>query len=138
MLERIECFSAACYQAYWAYSGASGKTWTDAPSWVHSAIRHSVQFWEALDVVNHTFDKMVQASHLAWVNRLTREGWKYGPSVREDLKTHPNLVPFTCLSHSAQQRESVLLRTYLVMREILGEPPVYVEPSVPPAPVPSP
>ena len=125
MLKRIECFSAACYQAYWAYTGAGDKIWTEAPHWIHSAIRHSVQFWEALDVVNHDFNKMVQASHLAWVSRLTREGWKYGPSVRDDLKTHPNLVPFTCLSHSAQQRESVLLRTYLVMREILGDPPVY-------------
>jgi hypothetical protein len=126
MDQRVELIAAACHQAWYAYTvlalGEEGKTWQEAPEWQRSSIRHAVKFWDELDVAHTSFETLCAATHVAWMNHKLRDGWKLGPVKDEAKKEHPCLVPYEQLPLAQRKKDEVVLRAYLALRGILGNP----------------
>lgn len=43
-------------------------------------------------------EKLAENAHENWARLRMAEGWTVGPTRNDDLKTHPNLVPYSELS----------------------------------------
>lgn len=54
-----------------------------------------------------------EEQHTKWVQTREAQGWRYGPSKKEDLKLHPNLVNYADLS-ATQQLKDTLFRTVVL------------------------
>lgn len=125
-MERIELIAAACHQAWFAYTvlglGEPGEPWETAPDYQKSSIRHSIRFWDELDVFAIPMEHLCAASHLAWANQLKREGWKYGPMKDLSKREHPCLLPYDDLPLRERRKDEVVVRTYMALRSILGSP----------------
>lgn len=56
-----------------------------------------------------------QAAHESWMAAKLKDGWVYGTSKDNELKTHPNLVPFKELPASQQAKDSIFREVALQM-----------------------
>lgn len=62
--------------------------WNQAPEHQRQSAREAVTF------VLHHSEVSLEAIHEEWGKARTTEGWVPGEVKNEDLKTHPNLVPY--------------------------------------------
>ncbi len=56
---------------------------------------------------------LAQNVHEVWAQRRLAEGWGYGPTLDDGLKTHPGLVPFAQLSESEKNYDRATARETL-------------------------
>lgn len=58
--------------------------------------------------VEELIERLAESVHDRWAERRMAEGWTYGASRSDSLKTHPGLVPYAELTESEKEydRES--------------------------------
>lgn len=95
----------ACHEINRAYCKALGDDsqvrWERAPEWQrNSAI---------LGVKLHADNPKAgpDDSHKSWMAQRIKEGWIWGPTKNESLKTHPCLVPFEKLPVEQQAKDFI-------------------------------
>ncbi len=58
--------------------------------------------------------------HEVWAQKRIEDGWRYGPSRNDDLKTHPGLVPYAALSGSEKDYNRVMVEQVVRAAVALG------------------
>lgn len=53
--------------------------------------------------------RTAEQNHQGWVDRMTADGWRYGPVKDPGAKTHPDLLPFAELPAHEQQKDRLFL-----------------------------
>jgi hypothetical protein len=105
----IKDIARVAYEANRAYCATIGdyshQTWETAPAWQRQTNIKGVRFH--LDTLRGGATPAPSASHESWLEEKKREGWRYGPVKRPDLKEHPCFRPYDELP--AEQR----LKDYL-------------------------
>jgi hypothetical protein len=80
-------------RAYCATMGdLSQPKWQTAPDWQRKSAITGVRFH--LDHLRRGQVPPASASHESWLEEKKRDGWRYGPVKRPDLKEHPCFVPY--------------------------------------------
>lgn len=64
--------------------------------------------------------QLLENTHDNWATQRISEGWSHGPRRDDDLKQHPNLVPFDELSDDEQQYDRLLVTETLKAVIALG------------------
>ena len=54
-------------------------------------------------------ERLAANVHEVWAKKRVEDGWRYGPSRNDDLKTHPGLVPYESLSESEKDYDKVMV-----------------------------
>jgi DNA-binding transcriptional MerR regulator len=54
-------------------------------------------------------ERTAEQNHQGWFDRLTADGWRYGPVKDPEAKTHPDLLPFGELPAHEQQKDRLFL-----------------------------
>jgi hypothetical protein len=84
------------YEANRAYCATIGdysfQTWELAPAWQRQTNIKGVRFH--LETLRGGAVPAPSASHDSWLEEKKREGWRYGPVKRADLKEHPCFRPY--------------------------------------------
>lgn len=84
------------YEANRAYCATIGdysmQTWGVAPEWQRETNIKGVRFH--LETLRGGVTPAPSASHESWMEEKRRDGWRYGPVKRADLKEHPCFVPY--------------------------------------------
>lgn len=122
-MDRVLLLCIACHQAWYAYrvgTGERAQSWSAAPEWQRAHLEHSVRFWEELPDEAVQRQDLCAATHLAWGNKLRREGWTQG-TLDPSARTHPLLVPYVELTTRDRAEYEVLVDTYLLLRQALSE-----------------
>lgn len=58
----------------------------------------------------HRLIELLSANaHDVWAQKRQADGWTYGPSRNDALKTHPSLVPFDDLPESEKDYDRVMV-----------------------------
>ena len=106
MIRDLEAIAHVVHEAVRAWSQAHAQTdipdWGNAPEWMKSSTRDSVQF-----VLEHP-KAGPGAQHTQWMDQRLKAGWTYGPKRDEDLKHHPMLVPFEQLPEFEKQKDALV------------------------------
>lgn len=63
-------------------------------------------------------DSIARNVHDAWARERLLQGWRYGPSLDREAKTHPSLVPYEELSE--QERQLDLSTARQVLKSLLS------------------
>lgn len=104
---QITRIAMVCHEANRAWCLANGdntqKTWANAASWQTDSAIEGVEF--------HIDNPKAgdSASHNNWMKSKKADGWGFGETKDETLKTHPRLVSFKKLPEF-QQRKDALFR----------------------------
>jgi hypothetical protein len=64
--------------------------------------------------------KLLENTHDNWATRRMKDGWSYGPRRDDDLKQHPDLVPFEELSEDEKEYDRLLVTETLKAVLALG------------------
>ena len=131
-----------CYDANRAICAASGNNeypiWGQAPEWMRDNFRKFVS-GRLNDPVSP------EAEHAANFEYLRRNGWRYGPTMNAEIKTHPLCVPYSELPDDEVARQRMLhglvdsLRPFVPEWDYEGdEAPIDPNKRVPPPPAPWP
>ena len=71
-------------------------------------------------------ERLAENTHDVWARERIAQGWKYGPSRRDDIKEHPCLVPYALLPEEEKiyDRNTVLetLKAVCALGYIISEP----------------
>ena len=65
--------------------------WEDSPEWVKISILNGI------DKVIENPDILPEDIHKQWMKHKQENGWKFGNTIDEELKTHPCLVEYDLL-----------------------------------------
>ena len=65
-------------------------------------------------------ERLAENSHDSWAQKRIDDGWKYGPTRRDDAKEHPDLVPYQELDESEKDLDRVVVRETLKAIIALG------------------
>jgi hypothetical protein len=80
-------------RTYCATTGdPSQQRWDIAPEWQRKSAIEGVIFH--LRILRAGAVPAPSASHESWLETKRREGWRYGPVKRPDIKEHPCFVPY--------------------------------------------
>lgn len=80
-------------RAYCASIGDNSQPkWEVAPDWQRKSHINGVSFH--LATLRGGAVPAPSASHESWLEEKKRDGWRYGPVKRPDLKEHPCFVPY--------------------------------------------
>lgn len=74
--------------------------WEQAPQHQRESGRDAIRF------VLHNPRVSPEEMHQEWINARTKQGWTQGAVKNEDLKTHPNLVPYEELPESQRVKDT--------------------------------
>ena len=55
-------------------------------------------------------EKLAEAVHLVWMEGRLRDGWKLGPVIDKERKTHSCLVPYDQLSEPDKESDRDVVR----------------------------
>jgi hypothetical protein len=118
--ERLLIMAAACHEATFAFHRTS---WMAAVEWKRSVLFHTIQFWETLPALKITsIEYMAECSHVVWMKKMLALGWLPGLQENDSEKTHPNMVSYSQLPDEAKEEDRQIVRAYLTLRTVLGEP----------------
>ena len=106
-IARVAEIARVCHEANRAYCETLGDSsqapWADSPQWqcdsAFDGVRKHIE--AGPDWLDH------RASHEAWLELKSAEGWVYGRVKDADAKTHPCFVPYDHLP-ADQRRKDVL------------------------------
>ena len=59
--------------------------------------------------------------HGSWVQAYLSMGWVYGDTYSPDLKTHPDLVPYSKLNQLERDKDEVFIRLCEIARMFIKE-----------------
>jgi len=79
----------------------SQKPWDEAPDWQQDSAIAGVHF------LDENPDAEPGALHDAWMQQKVEDGWQYGEVKDEELKTHPNIVPFYALPEQQKAKDHI-------------------------------
>lgn len=102
--DALEDIARICHEVNRAYSeglGQIGVPWEALSEGRRAMVAAGVLF------VLQNPDVDVSALHEHWRGDMERAGWVYGPYKVEELKQHPNLVPFHQLSPNEQAKDRI-------------------------------
>lgn len=106
MTKDLEPIARVVHEAVRAWSIAHEQdalpAWSEAPEWMRSSTRQSVQF-----VLDHP-EAGPDTQHEEWVRQRRADGWTFGPVRDEALKQHPMLIPFSDLPRFEQQKDALV------------------------------
>lgn len=92
----VEDIAQVAYETNRAYCCTVGDyshpKWELAPAWQRETNIKGVLFH--LETLRGGATPAPSASHDSWLEEKRREGWRYGPVKRPDLKEHPCFVPY--------------------------------------------
>lgn len=95
------------YEANRAYCYALGdyshQRWETAPKWQRDSYIKGVRFH--LATLRGGLTPAPSASHESWLEEKRRDGWRYGPVKRVDLKEHPCFVPYERLPMEQRMKD---------------------------------
>lgn len=116
----LERMAEACHEINRSYQADIGEEqsppWADAPKWQRDSAIKGVGF--VLDKPDATFADQ----HAEWMATKEAEGWTYGETKDEKVKTHPCLVPYDELPGEQQVKDQLFRDTvWNTAREIAGE-----------------
>ena len=101
----IILIAKVCHEAHKAWcegiNDFSQKHWDDTEKWQQESTLNTVLF-----ILNNP-DLPLQAIHEQWIAAKINEGWKYGPSKNNALKTHPDLVPYDQLTEVDKKKDGL-------------------------------
>lgn len=114
----VEACARAAHEVNRAYCLALGDTshvpWEEAPEWQKTSARNGVK--ALLDDPSMTPEQ----SHEGWTIEKLRDGWKYGPEKRPDLKEHPCLVLYNELPIAQRAKDSIFRQVVLEVARAVG------------------
>jgi RyR domain len=58
--------------------------------------------------------------HEVWAQKRVEDGWRFGPSRNDDLKTHPGIVPYEALTESEKDYDRVMVEQVVRAAVALG------------------
>lgn len=64
-----------------------------------------------------------EALHNSWWEAYERMGWRHGPTLDHEAKTHPDMVPFEHLGFREQIKDEVFVRLCELARTCIVEDP---------------
>lgn len=109
-----EEIAKVCHEANRAYCQALGDhsqpAWDEAPPWQRNSAMNGVRF----HVENP--EAGPEASHVNWMKEKLDDGWVYGETKDESVKTHPCLVPFHELPVEQQAKDYIFRAIVHAMR----------------------
>lgn len=91
-INRIYCMALGDY---------SQVPWSEAPDWQRQSALKGVEF-----VLNNP-DAGPEENHNSWLKQKEADGWVYGETKDENLKTHPCMVPFNELPLEQQIKDKL-------------------------------
>lgn len=101
-LDAIACIVHESLRAYGAEIGESSAVpWEQSPRW---------QRYSTLSMVSAILRGEVtspEASHRVWCENREREGWRFGPEIDAEQRTHPCLVPWRELPVEQRRKDVV-------------------------------
>ena len=50
--------------------------------------------------LSELLERLAEHVHDIWARQRIKDGWRYGPTRNDALKTHPGLVPYAALSEA--------------------------------------
>jgi hypothetical protein len=65
-------------------------------------------------------ERLAENSHDIWAKQRIAEGWRQGPERKDDVKTHPDLVPYGELSESEKDYDRITVAATLKAIVVLG------------------
>lgn len=77
--------------------------WDEAPEY---QVREST---ESVALALADPQRTPEQNHQGWVDRLTADGWTYGPVKDQTAKTHPDLLPFADLPLEQKQKDRMFI-----------------------------
>ena len=101
--EQIVNVAMICHEANKAYCRTLGDysqvAWLTSPLWQRDSAIAGVR------ACMENPDAPPSASHEAWVDRKTKEGWTYGKEKHAILKQHPCVLPYDELPPEQQKKD---------------------------------
>jgi hypothetical protein len=76
--------------------------------------------FELDEELEHLVLQLLENTHDNWATQRMKEGWSYGPRRDDELKQHPDLVPFEELSEDEKQYDRLLVTETLKAVLALG------------------
>lgn len=96
----------------------------DAPvvpeHWVERDEAFRTQFVAFVNQLCNTEEELFptpEEAHDSWVVAYEIMGWTWGPTRDPELKTHPDMVPFSELEQREQDKDAVFLALVLIARD---------------------
>ena len=65
-------------------------------------------------------ERLASNVHDVWAQKRIEDGWRYGPSRNDELKTHPGLVPYDALAESEKDYDRVMVEQVVRAALALG------------------
>lgn len=104
-IQDLERISRVCHEAVRAYSRGLGDftsmPWSITPMWKQDLVRKGVTYHVVHDHPGP------EAGHANWVIDMIDQGWIYGATKDEALKTHPCLVAYEKLPHHQRIKDDI-------------------------------
>lgn len=72
------------------------------------------------DDVNELLEKLARNTHEVWSRSRIDQGWTWGPVRNDELKQHPDLVPYEQLTEEEKQYDRDTARNTLLLITKLG------------------
>jgi hypothetical protein len=94
------------------------KPWGEAPDWQKESAIKGVEF------ILENPDAPVSATHDSWTEQKLADGWIYGETKDEEVKTHPCLVPFEELPLEQKAKDHLFAAVVRSLSAIEIEAPV--------------
>lgn len=112
---KIEAIAAVCHEANRRYCKEIGddrhKPWEEAPWWQRQSAIAGVMF-----IIQHP-KAPASRQHEEWVKYKIEAGWKYGPLLNEEEKTHPDIRLYEDLSDQQKVKDRLFRSIVLALTQ---------------------
>lgn len=106
------------------------EAWKDSQCYMVSIIERGLREYDPkpIDVTDYQLsseiDELIEAiaenSHDIWARQRMDDGWKYGEKRDDDLKLHPDLVPYSDLPEKEKEYDRITAKGILKLIQRLG------------------
>ena len=103
--------------------------WRDSQNYMVRVLKLITEYNpEPIDLENVPLDgdfielqeAMAENLHNVWAQNRIKEGWTYGPERNDNLKQHPDIVPYCALPDSEKEYDRLMARNTLKLVKRLG------------------
>lgn len=104
----VEEIARACHEVNRTYqmfqdAGYISLPWSEAPEW---------QKWSAVLGVRMVLEcpkTTAEQNHEHWIQHKEEQGWRYGPILDSDKRTHPCLMSYDNLPESQKAKDNIFM-----------------------------
>ena len=75
---------------------------------------------ELTDDLNELREAIAENAHEVWAGNRYAEGWRYGVQRNDDLKLHPDIVPYSQLPESEKEYDREMAMKTIKLLKKLG------------------